>query len=385
MLSRRTFLLTAGASTIAVTADAEAFGIFSSDLGKARRPWVEAGGSFGDPRLDALAYAVLAPNPHNRQPWLAQLEGGQGLSLYCDLERLLPETDPPNRQVVIGLGAFVELLRQAAAAQGWRLDITSFPEGEPYPVLDERPVAHITFIRDESVQHDPLFGAALDRRTVRTPFSKKREVSVEALQHISATLRPEQGGFAWTNDAVALDDLKAICCNAWRIEATTPRTHHESVTLMRIGEREINANPDGISVFGPMISILKGIGLLNRERLSDPSSRAFKGALEMYEKGIDSAMAFGWLSTKGNTRKDQFNAGAGWIRLNLAATQAGLAMQPLSQALQEFPEMAEAYREFHDYVGLAAPARVQGLFRFGYAKSPAPSPRWPVSTRIIEA
>lgn len=385
MLSRRKFLLTVGASSIAVTADANAFGIFSSDLSKARQPWTDAGDSFGDPRLDALAYAVLAPSPHNRQPWLVQLEGDHALSLYCDLERLLPETDPPNRQVVIGLGAFIELLRQAAAAQGWRLDLTPFPEGEPYPHIDERPVARVTFIRDENVRRDPLFGAALDRRTARASFDRKREVSAEVLQLIGATLRPEQGAFAWTHDAVALDALKAICRKGWRIETATARTHHESVALMRIGEREINATPDGISVFGPMISIFKEIGLLGRDQLNDPSSRAFKGALEMYEKGIDSAMAFGWLSTASNTRKDQLNSGAGWIRLHLAATQAGLAMQPLSQVLQEFPEMADQYREFHEYVGLTAPARVQGLFRFGYAKFPAPSPRWPMSTRIIEA
>lgn len=374
-----------GGSAIAVTADAEAFGVFSSDLGKARQPWAEAGESFGDPRLDALAYAVLAPSPHNRQPWLVQLEGDHKLSLYCDLTRLLPETDPHDRQAVIGLGAFVELLRQAAAAQGWRLDIAPFPEGESYPRLDERPVAHVAFVRNESIARDPLFGAALDRRTVRTPFSKKREVSAEALQRIGAALAPGQGEFAWTNDVTALDQLKAICRKSWRIEATNARTHHESVMLTRIGEREINANPDGISVFGPMISAFKAFGLLNRKQLNDPSSRAFKGGVEMYEKGIDSAKAFGWLSTAGNTRKDQLNAGAGWIRLNLAATQAGLAMQPLSQVLQEFPEMADQYREFHEYVGLVEPARVQGLFRFGYAKSPAPAPRWPASTRIIEA
>jgi heterotetrameric sarcosine oxidase gamma subunit len=35
----------------------------------ATEPWRRAGQSLGDPRLDALAYAILAPNPHNRQPW----------------------------------------------------------------------------------------------------------------------------------------------------------------------------------------------------------------------------------------------------------------------------------------------------------------------------
>jgi hypothetical protein len=51
---------------------------------------------------------VLGPNPHSRQAWLIRLEGAGSVALFCDLERRLPETDPFDRQIVIGLGAFVE-------------------------------------------------------------------------------------------------------------------------------------------------------------------------------------------------------------------------------------------------------------------------------------
>jgi hypothetical protein len=63
-------------------------------------------------------------------------------------------------------------------------------------------------------------------------------------------------------------------------------------------------------------------------------------------------------------------------------------MQPFSQALQEFPEMTEMFEEIHDFVGIRLPVRtedgrVQGLFRFGYAKVSPPAPRWPLMSRII--
>ncbi|MHA7872192.1 MAG: Acg family FMN-binding oxidoreductase [Hyphococcus sp.] len=383
MVSRRA-ILTTGAVGVALIG-AGAFRLLHSDLSKARQPWRNAGESFGDPRLDALAYAVLAPSPHNRQPWLVRLDVDDDLAmtLFCDLDRLLPETDPPNRQIVIGLGAFLELLRQAAAQAGYRMDAAPFPEGEPQPRLDARPIASIRFVEDARVARDPLFGLALDRRTARVPFDPARPVEAETLNRLDAALRPGDGEFEWVNDAGNVEALKEICRESWRVEIGNPRTHHESVALTRIGEHEINDNPDGISLSGPMIEGFRFTGVLTRDAMNNDQSRAYEEMLNFYLALIDASNAFGWLSTSGNSRTDQLNAGAGWIRLNMAATQAGLAMQPLSQVLQEFPEMAGLYEEFHDFVDVRAPARVQGLFRFGYAAAPPPSPRWPLQSRIV--
>ena len=46
--------------------------------------------------------------------------------LFCDLDRRLPVTDPQDRQITIGLGAFLELMRMAAAQDGLRADIALF-------------------------------------------------------------------------------------------------------------------------------------------------------------------------------------------------------------------------------------------------------------------
>ena len=384
MTTRRAVLIT-GTAAIGLIGGGLAFSKLSSDIGPARAPWSAAGQSFGDPRLDALAYAILAPNPHNRQPWLARLDGDHALTVFCDVDRLLPETDPPNRQITIGFGAFLELLRQAAAENGYRLNMTYFPQGEPYPNLDERPIAHVAFEEDSSVERDPLFGAALNRRTVRAPFDQARFVSDETFQKLSAHIRDAEGAFRWTTDPDDLGNLKATCVEAWRIEMETPRTYEESVILTRIGAREINQSPDGLSLSGPMMEALSAAGIISREKMRDPTSQAFKGTADFYNKAINTAVAFGWLVTDTNTRKDQLFAGASWMRLQLAATQAGLSMHPLSQALQEFPEMHEPFDEIHQFAGVSEPARVQGLFRFGYAKNPQAAPRWPVESKIVPA
>ena len=385
MLSRRAILYTGGAGIVLLGVGAMAAKALHSDLSVARQPWAQAGDDFGDMRINALSYAVLAPNPHNRQPWLVRLEGSDRLTLYCDRDRLLPETDPPNRQIVIGLGAFLELLRQAAAQEGYRLNIVPFPDGEPQPILDDRPVAAVRFIPDKDVKADPLFGAALTRRTVRSKFDQAKPVEGEILDALGSVLGEDQGAFSWANDAQGVETLKQLCRAGWQIESTTARTHHESTALMRIGEAEINDNPDGISLSGPVMEGMRIAGVLTRDNLNDMSSTAFREGQKFYSDAIDTAMAFGWLVTENNRRVDQLQSGAGWIRIHLAAEQQGLAMHPLSQVLQEFPEMAGEYRKMHDYAGADGDQCVQGLFRFGYAKNPPPAPRWTISSRLVAA
>ncbi len=382
MVSRRIILITGGAGVALAGACALRL---HSNLAAARAPWSEAGESFGDARLDALACAVLAPSPHNLQPWLVRLDGDDGLTLFCDLGRRLPATDPLDRQTVIGLGAFVELLRQAAAEKGYGLEMDLFPEGEAFPVLDARPIASMRFVEDAQIAKDPLFAALLTRRTSRTPYDQARPVSAETMNALDAALRAGDGEFEWVSDAANVEALKTICREAWITEMETPGPRNESAIWTRIGEKEINAAPDGISLYGPVMEAMGAVGLLSQKAMNDPETTAFAETVKFYNRNIDTAMAFGWLSTANNTRTDQLRAGAGWVRLQQAAAGLGLAMQPLSQALQEYPAMSEIYEEIHDFAGIRLPARMQGIFRFGYVKTEPASPRWPMESRLIDA
>ncbi len=382
MISRRAILWTGGAAIVIAGAGLGA-AVFR-DAPSVRQPWSAAAkGGFGDPRLNALAYAILAPSPHNRQPWWVALEGNDALVLYCDLVRRLPETDPPDRQITIGLGAFLELLRFAAAEQGYRAEMFLFPEGEPQPRLDRRPIARIVFAKDTSVRREPLFEHALMRRTARVPYDPGRPVSRDTMQRIAAdAMSATNDALGWTTEPAKIAALKQISLEGWRIEVNNVATHHESTRLTRIGAAEVEANPDGISLYGPLMEAYRFVGLLSRDEMERTDSQAFASTLAFYNGLIDTAQAFGWMTTPSNTRVDQIAAGAAWLRINLAATRLGVAMHPLSQVLQEFPQMARCYEDFHRMVGVAAPARVQGLFRFGYASVPQPAPRWPMVSRI---
>jgi len=63
-------------------------------------------------------------------------------------------------------------------------------------------------------------------------------------------------------------------------------------------------------------------------------------------------------------------------------TALGLSLQPISQALQEYPEMAEHYTQAHQL--LAQPGHTVQMFgRLGYGPSIARTPRWPLEAKII--
>ena len=95
-----------------------------------------------DLRRWILAHAILAPHSHNLQSWVVDLRTPDEILLRCDLGRLLPETDPFSRQIMMSHGTFLELLEMAARERGLRAEITLFPQGAFGPEkIDQRPVA----------------------------------------------------------------------------------------------------------------------------------------------------------------------------------------------------------------------------------------------------
>lgn len=347
----------------------------------AARPW-EMAGTYAEPRMRALSWALLAPNPHNRQPWMADLREPGAVTLRVDLDRLLPQTDPFSRQITIGQGCFLELMRMAAAEDGHRVEITPFPEGEDAARLDGRPVARAVFVEDAGVARDPLFAHVLARRSTKEPYDTARPLEPGVLARIGTAAR--QLRYGSTDAEAEVAELRALSREALRIEVETPRTYKESVDLFRIGRAEGEANPDGIDFAGPLFEGLRMAGMFTREAAMDRTSLTYTSGLEAVYANTDTAMGHLWLVSRGQGRADQIAAGADWLRVNLAATAAGVAVQPLSQALQEYPEMDTLYREVHARLAPDG-GTVQMFARAGYGPEVAPSPRWPLEAKVVDA
>lgn len=331
---------------------------------KAQAPWDQAG-QYNEPRRRALSYAILAPNPHNRQPWQVDLSVDDEIAVWQDSERNLPETDPDDRQLTIGMGCFLELLAIAAGETGHKLETTLYPNGEAGPV-------GIVRMKEGGVA-DPLFAHVMARRSCKEPFDDR-----PVPKDLIAQLAP----LADIHTAPArVEELKTLTWDAWLTEAHTPRALQESVDLFRLGKAEINANPDGIDLGGPFLETLMLLGMLTRSGQTDPMSDEFAQGVAIYEEMLNATPAYATITTKTNSRADQIEAGRRWLRLNLMTTSLDLALHPVSQALQEYPEMAVHYQRAHDL--LAKPGeKIQMLGRLGYGPMTARTPRWPLETRI---
>jgi hypothetical protein len=377
-LSRRKTLALIGGGAIVAASAGAGFAVTRSPR-TAHLPW-ERAGTYDEPRRRALSWALLAPNPHNQQPWLADLSEEGVVTLLADPGRLLPHTDPYSRQIVIGMGCFLEILRMAAAEDGYRVDLTLFPEGEDPLALDDRPIARAVFVADPGVARDPLFAQVPHRRSLKEPYDTGRPVSADALAALRAAAT--QTFADATADPALVQEMRDISTEAFVIEFATPRTLKESVDLFRIGAREVDANPDGLDFSGPMFETLRLTGLFTREGSLDPNGFSARSAIDMITQNMQTGMAHLWQVTPTNTRADQIRAGQDWVRINLKATELGIGVQPLSQALQEFPEMAPLYTRVHEMLAPGG-GTVQMWTRLGYGPDVGPSPRWPLDAKIV--
>ncbi|MFA7262899.1 MAG: hypothetical protein WC068_07750 [Caulobacter sp.] len=348
-----------------------------------RAAWVNPGAAETDIRRKALSFAILAPNPHNMQPWIVDLSVADEITLYIDHTRLLPVTDPFNRQIVIGCGAFLELLVMALADQGRTAMAEVFPDGEPQPLLDRRPLFRVR-IAAAATARDPLFAETLQRRTNREAFAD-RAIPATAVAALDASVPAGPAVLTVETAPARVAVLRDLVYRGAIIEAYTPAAHRESVERTFIGARDVATHPWGISLDNPMMTALNAAGVLTKAKMETPGTTAYDEALKFLKTGADTARGFVWIVTADDSRASQIAAGRAYVRSNLAAAAQGLAMQPFSQGLQEYATQKPVYDELHKDLAPGG-GRIQMLSRIGYPKTPLrPAPRRGLAAQLRKA
>jgi hypothetical protein len=373
-LSRRSFIGLAGGG--AVLAACVPLAGCSSDLPEAAvQPW-RSPQRETDTRRFMLAHALLAPNPHNLQPWIADLREGGRIHLICDGQRLLPQTDPFGRQILIGCGAFIELAVIAAAQRGVSVKVDLFPDGAPadQALPKDSRVATLVLGEPGSAPADPLFAQIVRRHTRKSAYANDRALPQTLVGNWAETASRFGLRSGLVSGAAAMDPIRRITREAYEIETTTARTWLESARVMRIGPGAIAANPDGISLNSPMLRALHTLGLFDPMEVPARGSKALERVMERWVP-FETASGFLWLASADNTRAAQLAVGRAYVRAHLLATAAGVDMHPLSQALQEFAEMRGPREALHRALGVSGQT-LQMLSRVGFATEPrGPSPR----------
>ncbi len=340
----------------------------------ARRTWLEGWdgppGDETDIRRVVLAYAILAPNPHNKQPWTIELTGARSFDLYVDRSRLLRESDPYFRLIHIGQGTFLENLALAARHHGYRADITYFPRGSyANEVVEDKPVASILLVENPTLERDPLFDHISSRCSNGRKYQDQR-LSLRQFQGLQGAVVGEGLTLTVADAAPLRDRLADVLTRAMQIDTADDARVAETLAMFRVNDDELAERRDGFAIAqsgtnGPMKWLAETF-FLSRARLAKGSVFA-DTAIQMARDQAHSAAAFGWIVSERNERLDQVLAGRAYERVNLTATALGIAMHPMSQVLQEYPDMASLQREFLELLRIPEGRTVQMLFRMGNA------------------
>ncbi|GAA2575005.1 nitroreductase family protein [Dactylosporangium fulvum] len=298
-----------------------------------------------------LNAAVAAPSIHNTQPWLFR-PGGGAVEVLPDPARGLTVIDPDHRAMYISVGAAVCNLRLALAAEGWtsRLLAPVGAASASWVVPGPR--------REPGTGVQALAGAIARRRTNREPFEDAAVPAdlldtLRAAAHAPAVrlvvLDPVRRGAVLALAQAA--DSRQRTDPAYRCELAawtgTDGTRRDGVTAATFGPRATTAT------------------LPQRDfGLQLPTVERAAARFEFHPQLVV-------LYSRGDTHADWLRSGHALQRVLLTATVLGIAVQPMTQALE-----VPAFRAF-----LTDPSgrwHAQMILRIGYGHPVHAGPRRPL-------
>jgi hypothetical protein len=313
------------------------------------------GGTFSERARYLLRYAILAPSTKNTQPWKFVIHGNS-IEIQPDLTRWLRVSDPDQRELHISLGCALENLIVAADHFGYVCEVTYGPRED-----SPRAVATVTIepaaARAPRMRPAGLFEGLTSRQTIHSAFSARR---------ISPAIRCQFAHLATDAEVrLLLTHERATMCALGALNADA-----DIAEFGEIAYRRELADWVGRGVFGTPWTVSK-LGQIALPHLNNGASTADRDRALMRNTPL-----LGLISTVDDTCASQVKAGQLFERLCLLATILGIAVHPMSQALQIPTLRTQVMR-----VSRETPFYPQHLFRIGYASS---LPRRHTPRRAIE-
>lgn len=359
---------------------------------KYMEPWKkDYAEQFSDPRIKLASAGLLAANNHNMQPWKIKLDKNDSnvFYLYADSSRRTLQVDPYCRQMMITQGTFLEYIAVAGEKTGWYTDIELFPNGtydenDLAHSMDTMPVARITLSK-AAPQENPLYSAMFLPDTNREAY-KPEKLTLSQVKTLESLSSQNELSIKVYQDKTDTASIGKIAMESARIEAGVTRVMDQSNAIFRPNEYQKNKYRYGYSVEGQGTSgFMKHIiqGLVTVFPSMNTGKSASENFINYTKKSVDNTPAYVMIETKDNSRTEQVESGMLYSRLVLTGHELGLAMQPLSQTLEEYPEMKTPYDEIRQEYASDG-GTIQMLFRVGQPTSGTPlSMRRDVTELII--
>lgn len=283
------------------------------------------------PNLDGTAKAILyhaslAPSGHNSQPWRIRIQRPEVWVVEADADRRLPAVDPENRELLLSLGAFAENLSLAAGAMGWAADIEVIGRAR-----HDRDVMRVSLRKDRPTNY-PLRRLKA-RRTVKNGFLPT-EIAAGDVEALSKPLEGRLSYFPRGSTHAACIQESAV--ENYRIQTLRDDAQRELVQWLRLSDRDARRYRDGLTTEGMEIQGIKGWFVRHFVEPADFLKDSYR------RQGVDLAREWaqqgaGWLvvTSPGQAVSDLIETGRRFERMALLARERGIAIQPMTQILEE--------------------------------------------------
>lgn len=322
---------------------------------------VVPGDALADVIHRAIAQAVLAPSPHNSQPWRFVVRGAT-IELLADRSRALPVVDPDGRELAMSCGAALFQLRTALRAASLDAEVARLPDAAHADLMARlvvRPGPPPT--DDESALADAIPW----RHTVRAPYlgiELPEDFVLRAQQDVEA----EGAWLVPLTEESARVELVALVMESDHVQWSDPRFRRELAAWMRPND---SAARDGLFGFVDGLENVESHFAPIAARLLDLGSRRAV-------RDRDLACASPLLAVLGTDRDapiDRLRAGEALDRVLLRAESEDVAAAFLNQAV-EVDESRARLAEIAGRRGFP-----QAVIRMGYGPDGRETRRRPLS------
>jgi len=323
-----------------------------------------------------LEAARSAPSAHNVQPWVFGV-GGDAVALGWRRERELPHGDPQSRYLLIGLGAAAEGYALGRAVAGDRVAM----EFVWLPV--DHQAARLTVVPGSPEPLDVDLGRVLPyRQTSRGRFRRR---AIAARGEAALTREAERLGCR-----LFIVTQRRLMRRAARLTGRgTARNFSdrgvfaEFAELLRMDRRHPAYERDGLT----LETLATGRGqALARRLVLRPGVMRVLSRLGLHQVVARTqrrlalqAAALALLVAPSEERSDVFRGGRAMLRVWARATWLGLRVHPMTAAMDHAATRTSLTALF----GVGADASPIVLFRLGYGKAGARSPRLPLNELVI--
>ena len=314
--------------------------------------------------MEILYLASLAPSGHNTQPWTVRILEPKHWVIGSDKKRWLPAVDPENRELLLGIGAFIENLVIAAGTFGYEVDIQIIPKNPLDP-----DIADLRLKKGKTVDF-PL-EKIRKRRTVRSGYADQ-EIKAEDLKYVtkheakSCTLpnMPSPHSFYFPNNSPKGKYLQEGTIEANRTQAFRDPAQEELANFIRWSNKEAKQYRNGLTPESMEIKGFAGWYVRNFYNLESVLKKGFREqTVDILSKQVKTCG--GWLVvTSADSRiPTLIEYGRVFENTLLKIREKMIAIHPMTQMLEEEAWKNKIAKE------LGVTGEVQWILRIGYLKS----------------